>query len=93
MVGLFLVFLIVGGPLAIYFLLKHDMKAFHVDVKPIVMKVMGMNIFPMFIFMMKLMPDSIRRKMITKQVMQYLLNIISKLNDIVECTQARPSRP
>ena len=54
--------------LSFYFLLKQKVKPFHVDVKPLEMKVMGVNIFPFFIFLMSLIPDSMRRKMMTKQV-------------------------
>ena len=54
--------------LSFYFLLNQKVKHFHVYVKPLEMKVMGVNIFPLFIFLMRLMPDRMRKKMMTKQV-------------------------
>ena len=59
---------ILCGVVALYFLLKPKVKPFHVDIDPIEMKVMGINIFPLFIFMMSVMPDGMRKKMMTKKV-------------------------
>ena len=58
---------IIGGLLALYFLLKKNIKKFHVDIDPLEKKVLGINILPLFIFLMRLLPESMRRKMVTKQ--------------------------
>ena len=59
---------ILAGLVALFFLLRQKKKPFHVDVAPMEMKVMGINIFPLFVFMMSLMTDGMRKKMVTKQV-------------------------
>jgi len=58
---------ILAGLVALFFLLRQKTKPFHVDVTPMEMKVMGINIFPLFVFMMSLMTDGMRKKMVTKQ--------------------------
>lgn len=59
---------ILAGLVALYFLLKPKVKQFHVDVEPMEMKVMGINIFPILCFMFRSVPDGWRKSMITKQV-------------------------
>jgi len=58
---------ILAGLVALYFLLKPKVKQFHVDVEPMEMKVMGINIFPILCFMFRSVPDGWRKSMITKQ--------------------------
>ena len=64
MMGVFVVL----GILSLIFLLKPKMKAFHVDIKPVKVMKMGFNIFPLIHFMMSVMPDSMRKSSVTKQV-------------------------
>ena len=59
---------ILSGLVTLYFFLNQKVKPFNVDVKPLEMEEMGVNIFPLFIFFMRLMPDRMRKKMMTKQV-------------------------
>ena len=44
-------------------------KELHVKVEPLKMKVMGIDIMPMIVTMMNLMPEGMRKDSITKQVL------------------------
>ena len=56
------------GIMSVLFLIKQRIKKFHVYLEPVEMKVMGCNIFPLLHLLMAVMPDSMRRQAITKQV-------------------------
>ena len=56
------------GIMSVVFLIKQRIKKFPVYLDPVEMKVMGCNIFPMLHLLMAVMPDSMRRQAITKQV-------------------------
>jgi len=52
---------------ALSFLIKPKLKRVHVEVEQMEMKVMGINIFPLIIFMFRIMPDGMRKQTVTKQ--------------------------
>ena len=56
------------GIMSVVFLIKQRIKKFPVYLDPVEMKVMGCNIFPLLHLLMAVMPDSMRRQAITKQV-------------------------
>jgi len=62
-----IIIIILAGLLSLYFLLKPKVKPFHVAVKPVEMKMMGIDMFPVFHFMMSVMPDGMRKSTVTKQ--------------------------
>jgi len=64
---LMIILLIMVGMISLYFLLKPSVKPFHVNVEPMVMKMKGVNMFPMFHFMMSIMPASMRKQTVTKE--------------------------
>ena len=59
---------VILGILLLLYLLKPKTKPFHVDIKPVKMMKMGFDIFPLIHFMMSVMPDSMRKNSVTKQV-------------------------
>jgi len=70
---LMIILLIMVGIISLYFLLRPRVKPFHVNVEPMVMKMMGVNMFPVFHFMMSIMPASMRKQTVTKEVKFALL--------------------
>merc|ERR1711892_1232661 len=62
-----IILFIIAGIISLYFLLKPRVKPFHVNVEPMVMKMMGVNMFPVFHFMMSIMPASMRKQTVTNE--------------------------
>ena len=67
---------VILGILLLLYLLKPNTKPFHVDINPVKMMKMGFDIFPLIHFMMSVMPDSMRKKSVTKQVSSTYLYFI-----------------
>ena len=57
-----------AGLFALYLLIKLKVKPFHVEVEPVDMRVLGVNIFPLFILMIRLLLDKVKKNMVTKEV-------------------------
>ena len=68
--------MIVGLLLFIIFMMKP--KPFHVNIEPMEMKVLGVNIFPAIILMFNMMPEGMRKRTVTKQVGMYTKGLSKK---------------
>merc|ERR1711892_689646 len=62
-----IIMLVLLGLVSLIFLLKPKMKQFHVKMDPMEMEMMGFDMFPIIHFFMSVMPDSMRKKSVTKK--------------------------
>ena len=71
--------LITGSTLlgAVLLLIIMKPKKLHVEVEPMKMKVMGINIWPLLVTMNNLMPEGMRKNAVTKQVTIIILTFMS----------------
>ena len=54
--------------LLLFIILMMKPRPFHVNVAPVEMKVLGVNIFPILVLMFNMMPEGMRKRTVTKQV-------------------------
>ena len=76
-------FLITGSTLlgAVLLLIIMKPKKLHVEVEPMKMKVMGINIWPLLVTMNNLMPEGMRKNSVTKQVKLTMLLTIQLVSN------------